>query len=188
MSPVWQTASSANKVTFLSSLRSFAAYVLLGGYVLILSRYCKTLLSLHCGFPDWDFFYCSYSSVRKTLFSNMSIMQSRSSVFNRCTTAEFILWRRQAMTQMSCVLWVYQIFAYSYFFTYMGWLCSVCLGGLMNPKQVERVHHQETPIFLDIWVLWEAVHATHVVEYYEIRCYWKCNQVLFWKRTTQSRI
>lgn len=97
-------------------------------------------------------------------------------------------WEERAWpTKMSCVLRVYQIFAYSYF-TYMGWWCSVCSGGLMSPKQVERVHPQETSIFVDTLILWEAVHATHVVEYYEIRCYWKSNQVLFWKRTTQSII
>lgn len=41
----------------------------------------------------------------------------------------------------------------------------------MNLKQVEKVHPPETSIFVDILLLWEAVHAIYVVEYYEIRGY-----------------
>lgn len=165
--------SSTIKVTFPSSLQWFAAYVLFGWYVLILSRYCKMLLSLHWAFPAWDVFYCSYSSISKTLFSNMNtyIMQSRISRVNKLTTVKFILWRRPGMSKMSCTLWVYQILMYSCYLMCKSWLCSMCSVRLMNLKQVEKVHPPETSIFVDILLLWEAVHAIYVVEYYEIRGY-----------------
>lgn len=88
-----------------SSLQWFAAYILSGRDVLIHTRYCKALLSLHWAFPAWDSFYCSCSSVRKTDFRNMSIciIQSRSNGLKKLTTVGFTLWKRQDMSKMSCI-------------------------------------------------------------------------------------